>query len=128
MLRTIGLIIFTASALAANADTLRGTATLERQVTLPDGLVLEATVSDVSRADAPSVLLADTTFRTSAQPSYDFTISYDPAMLQPRATYALRVTLSLDGRLVATTDTHYPVLRDGMAEDAVVMVVLRTID
>jgi uncharacterized lipoprotein YbaY len=130
MLRILGLVAsaFAFAAIAADAETLRGSAILAAPVTPPDGLILEATVSDVSRADAPSILFAGISFQTSGLPRYDFAISYDPAAQQLQAVYALRVTLSRDGRLVATTDTHYPVLTGGMAGGEVVEVVLKPVD
>jgi putative lipoprotein len=127
MLRAIALFI-AASALAAQAEALRGSAILDGPVAPSEGLILEATVSDVSRADAPSILLAGITFQTVDQPRYDFMITYDPAVLQPQAVYALRVTLSRDGRLVATTDTHYPVLKDGKPDEVPVEVILHPVN
>jgi uncharacterized lipoprotein YbaY len=129
MLRTISLCAaMTACACAAaHAEILRASALLTEPVADPDGLILEATVSDVSRADAPSIFLAGVTFQTVGQPRYDLAITYDPSVLQPQAIYALRVTLSRDGRLVATTDTHYPVLADGMASEEAVEVLLQPV-
>jgi putative lipoprotein len=117
MLRTIGLIVaaIVLGAGAAVAETLRARAVLAEPLADAEGLTLEATVSDVSRADAPSIFLAGVSFLTSGQPGYEFSITYDPAELQPQAVYALRVALSRDGHLVASTDTHYPVLEGGAA-------------
>ena len=130
MLRTIRPLVAATvlAALPADAETLRGSARLVEPVEPGEALTLEATVSDVSRADAPSILLAGVSFVTSPQSRYDFAITYDPAALQPQAIYALRVTLSRDDRLVATTDTHIPVLDEDAAAEAVVEVLLRPVN
>lgn len=118
MLRSIGIAAFvTLMALPAMAETLRGTAMLRERIALPEGLTFEASIVDISRADAQALPLAATTFQTSGQPPFAFEIPYDPTALRPEARYALRATLHRDGQLLATTDTLHPVLQDG-APDA----------
>jgi len=111
----------------ALAETLHGAALLRERIALPEGLTFEATISDVSRADAPAEVLADVTFQTSGQPPFAFKIEYDPTKLQPQARYALRATLKRNGVLVATTDTITSVLQDGQAEAGPVEVILRLV-
>lgn len=111
----------------ALAEMLHGTALLRERIALPEGLTFEATISDVSRADAPAEVLADVTFQTSGQPPFAFKIEYDPTKLQPQARYALRATLKRNGVLVATTDTIHSVLHDGQAEAGPVEVILRLV-
>lgn len=127
--RALGLatVVTVLLCLPALAETLRGTALLRERIALPEGLTLEATISDVSRADAPAEVLAGITIQTSGQPPFAFEIEYDPAKLQPQARYALRVTLSRDGALLATTDTIHGVLQDGQAEAGPVEVILRLV-
>jgi copper homeostasis protein (lipoprotein) len=108
----LGLLL----AAPAGAETLQGIALLRERIALPDGLVFEAVIEDVARADAPARRIAATRFETSGQPPFAFAIDYDPAALEPQGRHVLRATLHRDGRLFATTDTVHPVLRAGRPE------------
>jgi uncharacterized lipoprotein YbaY/heat shock protein HslJ len=121
----LGIALALAAVGIASAETLRGVAFLHERIALPDGLILEAVIEDIARADAPAERLAATRLETAGQPPFAFEIPYDPAALRPQARYALRVTLHRDGRLHATTDTVHPVLQDGRS--APVEVTLRLV-
>ncbi len=46
----------------------------------------------------------------AGQPPFRFSIGYDDAALKARHTYPVRATIRHRGRLLFTTDIHYPVL------------------
>ena len=112
------------AAAGAPAQTVTGTATFRERMALPPGAELRATLSDVSLADAAAPVLGEALLPAAGAPPYRFAIPYDPALIVPNHSYAVRVTLLLDGRLLFTTDTMHPVLTGG-APDHVNVVMVR---
>jgi heat shock protein HslJ len=75
--------------------------------------VFEATLEDVSRADAPAEVIARDGGADRSGPPFAFTLAYDPAAIDPRNTYAVRARVTVDGRLAFTSDTAHPVITRG---------------
>jgi uncharacterized lipoprotein YbaY/heat shock protein HslJ len=100
------------------------TALYRERMAMPPGAVFEARIEDVSRADAPSVTIGAVRVEDAGNPPYRVEIPYNPAVIDDRFTYAVRASLTLDGQLLFTTDTHVPVLSQG-APDAVEVVMVR---
>ena len=92
------------------AGTLQGTATYRERIALPPDAVFEAVLQDVSRADAPASVLGRAKVEPAGQPPFRFEITYDDAVVQPGRRYAVRATVTHQGRLLFTTDRAYPVL------------------
>ena len=93
-----------------------GTASYRERVSLPAGALFEATLADVARADAPAEPLGRVTLGGSSGPPFAFTIPYDAARIDPRGRYAVRARITLDGQLLFTSDTLYPVLGAGQPD------------
>jgi putative lipoprotein len=72
--------------------------------------VFEAQLQEVSRADAPALVLGRSTLDPAGQAPFRFEIAYDDADLTPRGNYRVRATITHRGRLLYTTDRFYPVL------------------
>ena len=89
---------------------VRGTASWRERMALPTGAVLEATVEDVSRADAPAEVIGQVRVENPGNPPVRFEIPYDRSLLDPARTYAVRAKVTVDGKPFFTTDRHYPVL------------------
>lgn len=100
---------------AAQAGTLQGTALYRERIAAPPDAVFEATLQNVSRADAPAVVLGRARIEPAGNPPYRFEIAYDDAAVRPGARYVVRATLRSGERLLFTTDTTYPVL-DGRTD------------
>ena len=98
---------------AFGQGTVTGTATYRERMVLPPESVLEVILLDVSRADAKAETVGRTTMEQPGSPPFKFSIHYDPARIDPRHRYAVRATIRARGRLLFTTDTHYPVLTHG---------------
>jgi putative lipoprotein len=97
----------------AMAQSIHGTATYRERIALPPTAAFEATLEDVSRADAPADVLARTRLTPAGNPPIRFEIPIDLARVRPDRRYAVRARI-LDGdRLMFTTDTSYPVLTQG---------------
>ena len=89
---------------------LKGTATYRERMALPPDATFEATLEDVSKADARSKVLGRARIEQPGNPPIAFEISYDPARIEARHRYAVRARILVDGKLLFTTDQSYPVL------------------
>jgi copper homeostasis protein (lipoprotein) len=99
----------------ALAGTLQGTATYRERIALPPDAVFEAELQNVSRADAPAVVLGRSKLDPAGQPPFRFEIAYDDAAVQAGQRYTVRASVKQQGRLLFTTDRHSPVLDGGSA-------------
>jgi putative lipoprotein len=97
----------------AMAQTIQGTATYRERMALPPGAVFEATIEDVSRADAPASVIASARVPTPGNPPIAFTIAYDPAKVLADHRYVVRARILLDNKLLFTTDTATGVITRG---------------
>lgn len=94
------------------ALTVSGTATYRERMALPPDAVFEATLEDVSRADAPALVVASTRVTSPAVP-ITFAIAVDAAQIGAKRRYAVRGRITLNGQLMFSTDTAYPVFGAG---------------
>ena len=85
------------------------------RIMLPPGHVLTVKIEDVSRMDAPSVVMAETSESIDGRgPPYTVTLGFPTSQIDPRHTYAARATISdADGRLVFVTTERHAVLTQG---------------
>ena len=89
---------------------VKGTATYRERMALPPGAVFEATLEDVSRADAKSDVIANARIAQPGNPPIAFVIPYDASLIDPKRRYAVRARITVDGRLLFITEQHYPAL------------------
>ena len=99
--------------------TLAGTVTYRPRIALPPDAVLSVKLLDVSRADAPSITLAEQRIETDGgQVPLPFSLDYDSGDVQPRSRYVVHAEIfDASGILLWTTDTAYPVLTNGAPQD-----------
>ena len=95
------------------AGTQQGTATFRERIALPENAVFEATLEDISLADAPAIVLGRSKLNPAGQPPFRFEITYDDSAVRAGHRYAVRATIRHQGRLLFTTDRVYPVLDGG---------------
>ena len=107
------------------AAKVTGTATYKERVALPPNAVFEATLDDVSKADAKSEVLGRARIEGPGNPPLAFQIAYDPARIEPRRRYVVRARILVGDRLFFTTDQTYPVLTGGQGNE-VALVMRRT--
>jgi putative lipoprotein len=114
-IRGIGLITPLAFACATPvfAQSIQGTATYRERVALPPDAVFEAVVEDVSRADAPALIIAATRVTSPGNPPIAFTVAYDAAKISEERRYVIRASVLVGGKLLFTTDTATPVITRG---------------
>jgi uncharacterized lipoprotein YbaY len=93
---------------------LTGTVTYRQRMALPPGSVVEVQLQDVSKADAVAEVIASQTITTTGENvPIPFTLTYDPAQIDPRYTYALSVHVTVDGQLRWRNAERYVVLTRG---------------
>src|SRR5690554_6277975 len=72
------------------AASLSGTVAYRERMALPEGSVIEVQIRDVSLADAPAEVVAQTSITTAGeQVPVPFTVWYDIADIEPGRTYAV---------------------------------------
>jgi putative lipoprotein len=96
---------------------VRGAATYRERIALPANAVLEATLEDVSRADAASEVIARVRNENPGNPPIPFVIAFDASRIQPGHRYAVRARILVDGRIWFSTDQNYRVLSANSAGD-----------
>lgn len=110
---------------AAGGTTARvtGSVTYRERIALPPAAVVNVRLVDVSRADAPSELLAEQVIAASGrQVPIAFALAYDPSRIIAAHTYAVQVRIEDAGRLLFISDTHHPVITRGQPHHVDVVV------
>lgn len=92
--------------------TVTGTATYRERIALPADAELIVQLLDISLADAPSTVIAEQRIAPVRVPA-SFTLSYDPAQIDQRHSYAVSARVERGGRQLFVTDTRHPVLTQG---------------
>lgn len=95
---------------------LKGEAIYLERMALPPSAVFEATLEDLSRAEAGAVI-GRARIEQPPNPPIPFHIAYDPSRIDPRHSYTVRARILVDGKLFFTTDQHYPVLTGGYGNE-----------
>jgi putative lipoprotein len=92
-----------------------GTVSYRERMALLPGVVIRVQLLDVSRVDAPATLIGEQTLKTDGrQVPLTFEIRYDPAVIKPQNSYAVRAWLEdAEGRMRYTTDQRYAVITRG---------------
>ena len=96
-----------------NSATVTGTVTYRQRIAMPPGAVVEVSLLDVSRADAPAVVLDKLEIKPTTQVPIPFTLSYDPAQIDERHTYAVQARILVEGRLWFINATRHSVITQG---------------
>lgn len=111
--------VFAALLLAAFASAgwaqavVTGTAAYRERIALPPDAVLEVTLEDVSREDAPAEVLGQARVEPAGQVPIRFEIPYDPARIQANHGYSVRARITAGGELLFATDRTNPVITRG---------------
>jgi uncharacterized lipoprotein YbaY/heat shock protein HslJ len=107
------LLLAAAPAPAPEAAAITGSAAWRERVALPRGAVFEAVLEDVSRADAPAIVVARQRLSPAGAPPFAVRIPYAPARIQPGRRYVVRATLWAGATTRWATDPAVPVLTRG---------------
>ncbi len=91
-----------------------GTISYRERIALPPDALIRIQLVDVSRADAPAVLLGEQVFEAGGrQVPFRFDIPYDPTAIDGRMSYAVQARIEQNGRLIFVSDQHYAVITRG---------------
>lgn len=96
-----------------------GSVTYGNGAALPAGAALTVELRDVSRADAPSDLIARQVIPAPGPPPVSFRLDYRRAAIDPRNTYSVSARVeTAAGKLLFINDTAYLVLTYGNPDRA----------
>jgi putative lipoprotein len=91
-----------------------GTVTYRERIALPPTAMIKVQLVDVSRADAPAIVLGEqVTQAAGRQVPFSFEIPFDPARIEASHTYAVQARIEQDGKLRFISDQHYAVITRG---------------
>ena len=102
--------------------TVTGTVAYRERIALPPTAVIKVQLVDVSRADAPAVVLGEQLIEAGGrQVPFAFEIPYDPARIDQRYTYAVQARIENDGQLLFINDQRYAVITRGAPTEVAMM-------
>lgn len=101
----IAAAVLPAVSAGAQSGVVRGHVVYRERMALPPGASVQVKLVDVSRADAPSVTLAEVTVPAGDGSPIAYSLEYDPARIEDRARYALQARITLGDRLLFISDT-----------------------
>ena len=110
------LALFIAQPMPATAQ-LKGTASYRERIALTPDAAFEAMLEDVSKADAPAVVVGSVRIDKPGQVPIRFEIPYDPARIDQSHSYSVRARILVGQQLLFTTDQAYPVLTRGHGKE-----------
>lgn len=95
---------------AMAAETVKGNVTYLQRIAMPAGALLEVSLVDISRVDAPASIIGTTQIYGPFTSPVKFRINVDPEKIEAKNDYAVRATIRVDGKLYMSTDKAYLVL------------------
>ncbi|MBW4653174.1 MAG: YbaY family lipoprotein [Kaiparowitsia implicata GSE-PSE-MK54-09C] len=105
-------------------ESVSGTVTYRPRIALPPNAVVEVSLVDVSRADAPATVLACQALVTNGrQVPFAFDLAYDPNQIDSRLTYAVQARISVEGQLQFINTSRFNVITNNTPTDSVEIVV-----
>ncbi len=119
----LAMALVVATAAMAATDSIRGSAGTRERLALPAGTVLEVELLDVSNADAPALVVGSASIPVVRPAPIPFSLSYDPAVIDPTHAYALAARLVQDGRTLLRSAAVTPVLTNGADASADILLV-----
>jgi uncharacterized lipoprotein YbaY len=104
-----------------------GVVTYRERIALTEDAVVRVRLEDVSRADAPAVVLGEQVIEPMGrQVPIPFAVPYDPGAIDPRGRYGLRVRIEdAQGGLLWINTQAYPVITGGNPTSDIEVVVMR---
>ncbi len=94
--------------------TVTGTVSYLPRIAMPPNAILEVQLVDVSRADAPAIVLASQgTVFGGRQVPIPFELVYSPEQIDPRFSYAVQARIIVDGQLRFINTSRVAVITQG---------------
>jgi putative lipoprotein len=106
------------------AGKVTGTVAYRERMALPPDAMVQVQLSDVSRQDAPAIVVAETTITPAGrQVPLPFELNYDVGAIDQKHSYAVRATIRSGDQLLYTTNTAAPVITRGNPTQVPLMLV-----
>jgi len=115
----IGLLML---ASCAQPVAVKGTINTQNKVELPAGAIVNVQLQDTSRADAPAIVLGEQVIQNPERFPISFEIEYDPAKIDERYVYSMRVRIEVEGKLIFINTTAHHVITRGFPTELEVIV------
>lgn len=97
-----------------NNKSLQGEVFYLERMALPENAEVYVFLQDVSLADAPAPILAQTVINANGkQVPIPFTLTYDGSVIKANHTYSIRANIKAGDRLMFTTTEHLGLKLDG---------------
>ena len=100
-----------------------GTVTYRQRIALPPNAVVAVKLLDVSRQNAPAITIAQQNITVgNRQVPIPFTLTYNPARINPRHTYTIQARILINGRPRFINTSAYRVITQGRPNTVEVVV------
>lgn len=106
-------LLTTAMARKPETATMSGTVFYRERMALPPGATVQVQLADVSRADAPAQVIAETTVPAGPGTPTSWSLDYPTALIRPGGVYALSARITLGAELLFTSTERHTVLGGG---------------
>lgn len=91
-----------------------GTLNYRKHLELPRGASILVQLIAVAQGDEPDAVIAEQRFAAHGrQAPFGFNLRCLPSQIDQRRNYAVRASITIDGRMRLATSQHYPVLTHG---------------
>ncbi len=100
------MLVSMAGTTLADGTTIAGNVVYRERMQLPQGAVATVRLEDVSLADAPATVIAETSVPAMTSPTA-FSIDYDPSRIEAGHTYAWRASITHGDELMFTTTERH---------------------
>ena len=98
----------------AALESITGTITYLARMALPPQTTIQVRLLDISRADAPAVVIAEEKLTLGGkQVPLPFTLNFNPGKIDEKHTYSVSARVTIGTELKFLTDKAYPVLTNG---------------
>jgi uncharacterized lipoprotein YbaY len=98
---------------AVNTVSLQGHIVYRQRIALSPQVEVIVRLEDVSRADAPATVIAETRISPAGQVPIAFNLPYDRARIETSHRYDLRVRIEESGKLLFINTQSYPLPENG---------------
>jgi putative lipoprotein len=119
-----GLGCASAPSVPRPSGTVSGTVVYRERMAIPPDTQVTVLLWD-ALGSLPASKLGQTTFRTSGQVPIPFEVTYDPAAIVPDHTYAVRASITVDGKLWFESAMPVVVITQGAPSTGVQVLVQR---
>lgn len=116
------LVAVCSSSFAAE-KVMSGDVLYRERIALPENAVVSVQLADVSRMDAPAIVIGEQDISPAGQVPVKFEIKFDDSKITKGMTYALQARITVDDKLWFINDTRHEV--DPLASDKQTILVKR---